>query len=84
MIKFVLSSSHGDPYYIGLNGIQMFDEKGALISIASDQIHATPNRDLNDLEEIRKMGGDARVLDNLIDGENDTYNDRLVLERLSI
>ncbi len=33
-------------------------------------------RDVNDLPEIRKLGGDARVLENLIDGENDTFNDR--------
>ena len=76
MIKFVLSSTHGDQYYIGLNGIQIYDERGSLVSIASDQIHATPFRDLNDLEEIRKLGGDERVLDNLIDVSNDTYNDR--------
>lgn len=44
MVKFVLSSTHGDMYYIGLNGVQLFDETGAAIAITPDQIHATPCR----------------------------------------
>jgi hypothetical protein len=32
--------------------------------------------DVNDLPEIRKLGGDARVLENLLDGKNDTFDDR--------
>lgn len=34
------------------------------------------HRDLNDLAEIQTMGGDARVLDNLLESVNDTYADR--------
>jgi hypothetical protein len=33
-------------------------------------------RDINDLPQFRKRGFDARCLDNLVNGENDTFNDR--------
>ncbi len=44
MIKFVLSSTHGDQYYVGLNGIQVYDEYYREVIISPDQIHATPFR----------------------------------------
>jgi hypothetical protein len=33
-------------------------------------------RDINDLTQFRNRGFDARCLDNLVNGENDTFNDR--------
>lgn len=33
-------------------------------------------RDLNDLPEINAIGGDARKLENLLNSDNDTYDDR--------
>lgn len=76
MIKIVLNSTHGDLYYLGLNGLQVLDESGIPLDISSEQIHATPYRDLNDLPEIKTFGGDARILSNVLDGINDTFDDR--------
>lgn len=76
LIKFILRSTHSDPFYIGLNGIQLFDEVGDLISVSTEQLHATPYRDLNDLEEIAAQGGDERYLENILMEPYDTYDDR--------
>lgn len=74
-MKFVLLSSQGDPYYIGLNGFEIYDEYGRLIELSEDQLQAAPFRDVNDLPEIRERGYDARCLQNLIHPENNTFND---------
>lgn len=44
MMKFVLLSSQGDPYYIGLNGFEIYDEYGRLIELSEDQLQASPYR----------------------------------------
>jgi hypothetical protein len=44
MLKFVLLSSQGDPYYIGLNGIEIYDDSGRLIELSEDQLQAAPYR----------------------------------------
>jgi hypothetical protein len=61
-----------------LNGIALFDETGEQIAFGSHQIQALPLRDINSLPEIRRRGHDARCLENLIDCNNDTFNDRFV------
>jgi hypothetical protein len=33
-------------------------------------------RDINDLQQFRNRGFDARCLENLVNGENDTFDDR--------
>jgi len=75
MLKLVILSSHGDPYYVGLNGISIFDADGNILELSEDQLQASPYRDVNDLPEIQSRGEDARCLRNLIHPENDTYND---------
>lgn len=44
MLKIVIHSTHGDPYYVGLNGLQLFGRRGEQIHIEPDQIYATPYR----------------------------------------
>jgi hypothetical protein len=44
MVKIVIRSTHGDPHYVGLNGIALFDSAGEQIAISPDQLQATPSR----------------------------------------
>jgi len=44
VLKFVLHSSWGDRFFVGLNGIQVFDEKGENITKKGlSQIKAEPS-----------------------------------------
>jgi hypothetical protein len=61
----------GDPYYLGLTGIEVLGSDGLPISLKQEQLQATP-RDLNDLPE---YGDDCRILENLVDGVNVTMSD---------
>lgn len=77
LVRIVLRSTHGDSHYIGLNGLELLDEHGRSISIdATLGLQAAPVRDLNDVEEVSRLGGDARQLPNLLSGRRDTYDDR--------
>jgi hypothetical protein len=76
MIKICIHSTHGDGYYVGLNGLALYDRYGCIIPINTDQLQATPYRDINDLENIQNRGYDARCLENLVSSDNDTYDDR--------
>lgn len=40
----VLRSTHGDPYYVGLNGMEIVEIGGRTVALNPDQIHATPFR----------------------------------------
>lgn len=62
LLRLELASTWGDPFYIGLQGIEMFDGSGALITPA--RIEATPPS-INVLEE---YDGDPRTADKLVDG----------------
>ena len=77
IIKFVIHSTHGDSNYVGLNSIAIYDKTGQQIEVSPDQIQGTPWRDINDLEEIKSRGHDARCIENLVNGSpSNTYNDR--------
>lgn len=77
LVRLVLRSTHGDSHYVGLNGLELLDEHGRSIPIdASLGLQAAPVRDLNDVEEVSRLGGDARQLQNLLSGRRDTYDDR--------
>ena len=77
IVKIIIHSTHGDGNYCGMNSLALYDQTGKHIEISPDQIQGTPWRDINDLEEIRQRGHDARCIENLINGSPaNTYNDR--------
>lgn len=66
-------STWGDPYYVGLNGLDVFDEKGNQLGLQRgiNKITAIPN-DINDLPE---YDNDPRTVANLLDENNFTRDD---------
>ncbi|EGZ21669.1 hypothetical protein PHYSODRAFT_492265 [Phytophthora sojae] len=74
IIKFVFSSTWGDQFYLGLNGVELYDRDNQLIPLCSEIIDAQP-RDINILKEPGATQ-DVRTLDKLYDGVNNTYDDR--------
>ncbi|XP_045051269.2 katanin-interacting protein isoform X3 [Desmodus rotundus] len=76
IFQFRLLTSWGDPYYIGLTGLELYDERGERIplseSSASSDIAAFPDS-VNALEGVC---GDVRTPDKLIDQVNDTSDGR--------
>jgi hypothetical protein len=77
IFQFVIRSSWGDPFYVGLNGLELFDQHFNLIALSSNNVDASP-RDINTLPEFRnlsKADQDPRTLEKLWDGVNDTRDD---------
>ncbi|XP_078346621.1 katanin-interacting protein-like isoform X3 [Oculina patagonica] len=72
VFQFQLFSTWGDPYYIGLNGLEFYDENGYRIRLTENDITAYPHS-VNVLEGVTD---DIRTPDKLIDGVNDTNDGR--------
>ncbi|KFZ60556.1 Uncharacterized protein KIAA0556, partial [Antrostomus carolinensis] len=72
VFQFQLLTSWGDPYYIGLNGLELFNEHGDQILLTENNIAAFPDS-VNILEGV---SGDIRTPDKLIDRLNDTTDGR--------
>lgn len=72
VFQFQLFSTWGDPYYIGLNGLEFYDENGYRIRLTENNITAYPHS-VNVLEGVTD---DIRTPDKLIDGVNDTTDGR--------
>ncbi|GMI37559.1 hypothetical protein TrRE_jg13071 [Triparma retinervis] len=76
IFKIFLSSTQGDPFYVGLNGIEMYDAMNNKIQLSEENLSASP-RDINVLaEEEGKAGTDVRTIDKLYDGVFNTYDDQ--------
>jgi hypothetical protein len=60
--QFIFHSTWGDPYYVGLDGLELYDGTGAKIVVDPIQLSALPHsvRDINQT--------DSRVPANLVDG----------------
>lgn len=73
LLKFLILSTWGDPNYVGLAGVDLFDGQGELIRLpdAARQVHAIPEP-INALPE---YGTDPRTVDKLFDGVNLTRDD---------
>ncbi|XP_075686177.1 katanin-interacting protein isoform X2 [Rhinoderma darwinii] len=72
IFQFQLLTSWGDPYYIGLNGLEMYNDHGEKIQLTENNIAAFPES-INVLEGVC---GDMRTPDKLIDNVNDTNDGR--------
>ncbi|NXG66309.1 K0556 protein, partial [Hemiprocne comata] len=72
VFQFQLLTSWGDPYYIGLNGLELFNEDGDQILLTENNIAAFPDS-VNILEDV---SGDIRTPDKLIDRVNNTTDGR--------
>ncbi|KAG6615391.1 uncharacterized protein IUM83_15217 [Phytophthora cinnamomi] len=72
-LQIEILSTWGDPYYVGLNGVEIFDHRGELVKFnnPSQQVTACPES-INVLEE---NSDDPRVAKNLVDGVNFTCDD---------
>ncbi|KAG7397610.1 hypothetical protein PHYBOEH_000431 [Phytophthora boehmeriae] len=72
-LQIEILSTWGDPYYVGLNGVEIFDHRGELLRFQDPvaQVSACPES-INVLEE---NTDDPRVPKNLVDGVNFTCDD---------
>ena len=66
-IRLNLYSTHGDFYYIGLNGIELFDQNGRnLLQTLKYKVYANPPG----VYTIQGMEQDIRRIQNVVDGNN--------------
>ncbi|KAF4527611.1 hypothetical protein B566_EDAN016297 [Ephemera danica] len=70
IIQLQLLSSWGDPFYIGLNGLELLGADGEQLQLTNYNIAAHPES-INVLDGIDR---DVRTPDKLIDGTNSTRN----------
>ncbi|GMF32230.1 unnamed protein product [Phytophthora fragariaefolia] len=72
-LQIEILSTWGDSYYVGLNGVEIFDHRGELVKFhdPAKQVTACPES-INVLEE---NSDDPRVPKNLVDGVNFTCDD---------
>jgi hypothetical protein len=73
LLQFNILSTWGDPHYLGLMGIEIFDSSGHSVKLSNpdSQIWADP-ADINVLPDYTD---DPRTVDNLVDGVNHTSDD---------
>ncbi|XP_035468366.2 katanin-interacting protein isoform X3 [Scophthalmus maximus] len=72
IFQLQLLTTWGDPYYIGLNGLEFYDQDHKKISLSDNNIAAFPDS-VNVLDNVT---GDVRTPDKLIDGVNSTHDGR--------
>uniref|UniRef100_A0A8C2A4W0 Si:dkey-161j23.6 n=1 Tax=Cyprinus carpio TaxID=7962 RepID=A0A8C2A4W0_CYPCA len=70
IFQLQLLTTWGDPYYIGLNGLEFYDQNDQKIPLSDNNIAAFPDS-VNVLESVC---GDVRTPDKLIDGVNNTHD----------
>ncbi|XP_011266943.1 protein KIAA0556 isoform X1 [Camponotus floridanus] len=70
--QIIIFSTWGDSYYVGLNGIQIYDNYGNEIKLTADNIAAFPES----VNIIEGIDNDIRTPDKLIDGINNTKDGR--------
>jgi hypothetical protein len=63
VLKLVIWSSWGDPFYVGLSGLEVHDAATGVVHIDADRMSAEPYASVASLPN---MSGDARTLDKLV------------------
>ncbi|XP_053739188.1 katanin-interacting protein isoform X2 [Synchiropus splendidus] len=72
IFQLQLLTTWGDPYYIGLNGLEFYNQSNEKIHLNDNNIAAFPDS-VNVLDNV---SGDVRTPDKLIDGVNSTHDGR--------
>ncbi|XP_048868761.1 katanin-interacting protein isoform X5 [Brienomyrus brachyistius] len=72
IFQLQLLTTWGDPYYIGLNGLEMYDQNDERIPLTDNNIAAFPDS-VNVLDSVN---GDVRTPEKLVDGINNTHDGR--------
>ncbi|XP_035987908.1 katanin-interacting protein isoform X1 [Fundulus heteroclitus] len=72
IFQLQLLTTWGDPYYVGLNGLEFYDQNHHKIRLTDNNIAAFPDS-VNVLDNV---SGDVRTPDKLIDGVNSTHDGR--------
>ena len=71
VLEIYIYSTWGDPYYVGLSGLELFDSQGQLVDLRdpASRVEASPES-INELEEYEN---DPRTPDNIIDGDDHRF-----------
>nr|XP_015215697.1 PREDICTED: uncharacterized protein KIAA0556 homolog isoform X2 [Lepisosteus oculatus] len=72
IFQLQLLTTWGDPYYVGLNGLEFYNDRDERIPLTDNNIAAFPDS-VNVLDSV---AGDVRTPDKLIDGTNNTHDGR--------
>ncbi|KAL3320556.1 hypothetical protein Ciccas_000760 [Cichlidogyrus casuarinus] len=64
IVQINIYMAWGDHYYVGLDGLVIYDEKGEEIHIASTQVKAIPDS----VNVLHNVANDSRTPDKLVDG----------------
>eukprot|EP00826_Nyctotherus_ovalis_P002558 TRINITY_DN10514_c0_g1_i3.p1 TRINITY_DN10514_c0_g1~~TRINITY_DN10514_c0_g1_i3.p1 ORF type:complete len:653 (-),score=124.62 TRINITY_DN10514_c0_g1_i3:378-2336(-) len=72
LIVINILETWGDLFYTGLTGLELYDDYSRPIALNASNVTSTP-KDLNSIPGYR---GDYRTIDKLVDGVNDTMDDK--------
>ena len=72
-LDIIIHSTWGDPHYVGLVGIDLFDHNGRRVTMACPSLQITA--DPPDINVLEGYQDDPRRVQNLLDGANDTRDD---------
>lgn len=70
-LRIEILSTWGDLYYVGLTGVELFDERGRMLPLSEEQVSAVPA----DVNVLPGYCSDPRTVDKLVDGVHRTTDD---------
>lgn len=75
IFRFELTSTWDDRFYMGLNGLELYDQFDHVVPITNKQVHAVCVGDVSSVADLVGCQGDPRVPHKLNDGVNNTWDD---------